>query len=57
MAVVINEFEVMASEADAGQGVEPSSAGDAGEKPSPSAHDLELVLEQKLARFERVWAH
>lgn len=57
MAVVINEFEVVPGESDPGQREGASSAGEAGENLPPSPREIEHLLEQKLQRCERVWAH
>lgn len=57
MAVVINEFEVVPGQSDAGQRELTSSASDAGEKTPPAPREIERVFEQQLERGERVWAH
>lgn len=56
MAVVINEFEVVPSEAPQKEKASGTEAG--GDKKSPpSEHELERLVEHQMSRGERVWAH
>jgi hypothetical protein len=56
MAVVINEFEVVPSEAPQKQ--KEGGAEQGGDKKSPpSEHELERLVEHQLSRGERIWAH
>ena len=56
MAVVINEFEVVS--ADAPQPQKAVAAEASADKTSPgSEHELERLVEHRLNRGERVWAH
>lgn len=57
MAVVINEFEVVPGAGDSSQRDAAPPSGDAGESPLPSPRDIERLIEQRLQRVERVWAH
>jgi hypothetical protein len=55
MAVVINEFELVPGEINRDQN--GSSSSDAAEKVLLSAREIELMVEQRLERDERVWAY
>jgi hypothetical protein len=56
MSVVIDEFEVVANEEESGQAT--GSSAIANNAPSsPTAHDIERVVERQNERYERVWAH
>jgi hypothetical protein len=57
MPVVINEFEVVPGEARSSQTGESSTSGKSEGKTAPSAHQIELLVEQQLERCERVRAH
>jgi len=57
MAVVINEFEVMPRDSGTGERGATSSTSEGDEKPPPSAREIERLIEQRLQRGERVWAH
>ena len=57
MPVVINEFEVVTGEGNAGQPELASAAGETGEKQPPSPREVERLFEQQMQRCERVWAH
>ena len=56
MAVVINEFEVMPSPPQQGQGAQSDKGGD-GQKSVPTDHEIERMVEHQMSRCERVWAH
>jgi hypothetical protein len=56
MAVVINEFEVVTGEGNAGQPEATAPASEPGEK-QPSPREIERLFEQQMQRCERVWAH
>ncbi len=57
MAVVINEFEVVPGEAPPQQ--QKAGGSEAGEhkKSPPSEHEIGRLVEHKISRDERVWAH
>jgi hypothetical protein len=56
MAVVIDDFEVVANEEENNQATGSSAvAGNAAG--SPTVHDLETIVERQSDRYERVWAH
>ncbi|HEY0006830.1 MAG TPA: hypothetical protein VGB17_18770 [Pyrinomonadaceae bacterium] len=55
MAVVIDEFEVVAEEGESGPSPgTPAATSNAAA--SPTVHDIERVAEHLLERFERIWA-
>jgi hypothetical protein len=57
MAVVINDFEVVPAKAPPAPKAGGAESG-GGDKPAPpSEHELERLVEKRLAREERVWAH
>jgi hypothetical protein len=53
MAVVIDDFEVVAAEE---EGSQPSTVTSTAAS-SPTVHDIERVIERQWERAERVWAH
>lgn len=56
MAVVIDDFEVVADEDEVGQPTtSPAVTNNAAS--SPTVHDIERVVEHQCERAERVWAH
>lgn len=56
MAVVIDDFEVVANEEEGRQSVaSPAATNNAAS--SPTAHDIEQVVQRQWERYERVWAH
>lgn len=56
MAVVIDDFEVVANEEETGQATgSPAVTNNAAS--SPTVHDIERVVERQGERYERVWAH
>jgi hypothetical protein len=56
MAVVINDFEVVAGEEEGSQPTtSPTVTSNAAS--SPTVHDIERVIERQWERFERIWAH
>lgn len=56
MAVVINEFEVVAEAPKAAE--VPAAPGGNEAPPAPSTpRDIERIMRRQLERFERVWAH
>ena len=56
MAVVIDDFEVMANEDEGSRSTgSPAVANNAAS--SPTVHDIELVVERQYERYERVRAH
>jgi hypothetical protein len=58
MAVVINEFEVVPGAAPQQQRSSGSGSESEGDKKSPpSEHEIEHLVEHKITRHERVWAH
>lgn len=55
MPVVIDDFEVVANDDEGSQpAVSPSANNGAS---SPTAHDIEQVVQRQCDRYERVWAH
>jgi hypothetical protein len=56
MAVVIDDFEVVANEEEDSQAT-GSSAVTSKAAGSPTVHDLETIVERQGDRYERVWAH
>lgn len=55
MAVEINEFEMVP-----GEGGEENSGGSekgGGKKQPPSEHEIARLVEHRMSRDERVWAH
>ena len=59
MAVVINEFEVVAEPAPPSQNGAPADQQGQAEPPPAASTplDMERIIEQQLARLERVRAH
>lgn len=55
MAVVIDDFEVVANEGEGSKSVAPPATNNAAS--SPTAHDIEQVVQRECERYERVWAH
>lgn len=56
MAVVIDDFEVVADEEESNQPA-PSTTVTSNAASSPTVHDIELIGERQWERFARVWAH
>ena len=57
MAVVINEFEVVPGEAPPQQQQAGGSESGGNKNTPPSEHEIGRLVEHKISRDERVWAH
>jgi len=58
MPVVINEFEVEpAQAAPPPAAAAPEAGGGGGGESPPSEHDIQRLVEHRISRDERVWAH
>jgi len=58
MAVVINEMEVEPAEATPPPAAAaPAGGGGGGGESPPSEHDIQRLVEHRISRDERVWAH
>jgi hypothetical protein len=60
MAVVINEFEVVPGDAAPPQQQQQNAAGQEGggdKKSPPSEHEIARLVERRMNRAERIWAH
>jgi hypothetical protein len=58
MPVVINEMEVEpAQAAPSSAAAAPEAGGGGGGESPPSEHDIQRLVEHRISRDERVWAH
>jgi hypothetical protein len=59
MAVIINEFEVVAETAsqERGGGDDSQQADGASEGKGPTPHEIKRIIKHELERFTRLWAH
>jgi hypothetical protein len=60
MAVIINEFEVVAESASqerGGSGEDSQQSDGAAEGKGPTPHEIKRIIKHELERFARLWAH